>query len=560
MRKNWIDELKVIWGQSARTAWRACACALFLALGLVPAHAEADPPSLAGRVASVSGAAWLFDADRNVWNKLMRNQTIAQGDRLRVDPKARVSLRIGSTSVWLDSGADLEISQMDEGNVLLRLEKGALGLGLRARDVVDDYRVQTREGQLFPADLGIYRIEQLPHGTRAQALQGRLRFESDRAGAMQRAWLRDGEQAEFWWADGPRVEHQDLLKDGFANWLLSQAVNEGVMANQDYVSPEMTGAEELDRNGVWQQSPEYGTVWIPSQVAPDWEPYRDGRWQWTAYWGWSWVDDMPWGFAPFHYGRWVMWRGRWCWTPGRYVARPVYAPAMVSWNRPPPVVAIGVTVRQPPPRGSWAPLPPREVYVPHFRHSDGYVDRLNRPHDAGPQRNERPPRGNPPPANPRDALPWRGSEGPRPSEGPQRNTPVIPSQPMPAPQVITANPPPPRPQDNAAPAARPNVEHVREQGWGREREPQPGNEPRPYPLRPRDAVVPQPTVQPQVPQYAPPAPQPQPQAAAQPMQRPQPMVQAPQPQRPQPSKEEEEARQRPPRKNNDERRGTQYER
>ena len=24
-----------------------------------------------------------------------------------------------------------------------------------------------------------------------------------------------------------------------------------------------------------------------------------------APWGWTWVDDAPWGFAPFHYGRWV---------------------------------------------------------------------------------------------------------------------------------------------------------------------------------------------------------------------------------------------------------------
>jgi hypothetical protein len=22
-------------------------------------------------------------------------------------------------------------------------------------------------------------------------------------------------------------------------------------------------------------------------------------------WGWTWVDNAPWGFAPFHYGRWV---------------------------------------------------------------------------------------------------------------------------------------------------------------------------------------------------------------------------------------------------------------
>ena len=48
-------------------------------------------------------------------------------------------------------------------------------------------------------------------------------------------------------------------------------------------------------------------------------------------WGWTWVDYAPWGFAPFHYGRWVYIGGSWCWAPGHRVARPVYSPAMVAW-------------------------------------------------------------------------------------------------------------------------------------------------------------------------------------------------------------------------------------
>ena len=30
-------------------------------------------------------------------------------------------------------------------------------------------------------------------------------------------------------------------------------------------------------------------------------------WVWLRPWGWTWVDDAPWGFAPFHYGRWLWW-------------------------------------------------------------------------------------------------------------------------------------------------------------------------------------------------------------------------------------------------------------
>ena len=64
----------------------------------------------------------------------------------------------------------------------------------------------------------------------------------------------------------------------------------------------------------------------------DWAPYRYGRWVWVAPWGWTWIDDAPWGFAPFHYGRWAQSRmiaGAGC--RGQRHVRAVYAPALVGW-------------------------------------------------------------------------------------------------------------------------------------------------------------------------------------------------------------------------------------
>ena len=36
----------------------------------------------------------------------------------------------------------------------------------------------------------------------------------------------------------------------------------------------------------------------------------------SAGWGPTWVDSAPWGYAPFHYGRWAFICGRWGWCPG----------------------------------------------------------------------------------------------------------------------------------------------------------------------------------------------------------------------------------------------------
>src|SRR4029077_7518662 len=39
----------------------------------------------------------------------------------------------------------------------------------------------------------------------------------------------------------------------------------------------------------------------------------------------------PWGFAPFHYGRWAFVGGGWGWCPGPVFARPFYGPAFVGF-------------------------------------------------------------------------------------------------------------------------------------------------------------------------------------------------------------------------------------
>ena len=56
--------------------------------------------------------------------------------------------------------------------------------------------------------------------------------------------------------------------------------------------------------------PNTAPMWMPNGVAADWAPYRYGHWVWISPWGWTWVDDASWGFAPFHYGRWVQCRRR----------------------------------------------------------------------------------------------------------------------------------------------------------------------------------------------------------------------------------------------------------
>lgn len=366
-----------------RHRWRLLALTLLIAIA--PAarsqDMDRDPPSRAARVVDVVGDAWLFDHDSREWTRLTRNQTVGEGDRVRTDDRARLSLRFGSTTVWVDERSDLELSQLDEGRTLLQLDRGDVALRLRSAENAAETRLRTREGTAQPEREGLYRVEQLDRGSKVYVWQGRLRFDWARGASP--VSVGTGEQVELWWPDGPRAERSALYSDGFGDWVLAESREEGDRAVARYVSPEMTGAEDLDRYGRWESTADYGNVWVPTTlVVADWAPYRYGRWAWSRHWGWTWVDDAPWGFAPFHYGRWVSWGGRWCWAPGPYVQRPVYAPALVGWVGG-GSVSVGITIgsRPAPPRYGWYPLAPREIYRPAYHHSPRYVSRVNDPRD-----------------------------------------------------------------------------------------------------------------------------------------------------------------------------------
>jgi hypothetical protein len=86
----------------------------------------------------------------------------------------------------------------------------------------------------------------------------------------------------------------------------------------------------LSPYGSWYDDATYGTVWVPNsdEVGANFSPYlTGGHWAYTDE-GYYWASDYSWGWAPFHYGRWMWTDGYgWAWIPG---AR--YAPAWVDWR------------------------------------------------------------------------------------------------------------------------------------------------------------------------------------------------------------------------------------
>lgn len=342
-----------------------CRFAVVTAL-LVSLPAVADPPARVGRLSLAEGTV-TFRIDRqDPGNPASYNWPISGGALLDTGPDGRAEVQVGSSVFRLGGDSSVEFSALDDSRIALQVWRGALAANIRDRDQAEQIDVGTPAVQVRFAGPGRYRVDVADRG-------GNIRVDSRQGTAYV---YRSGEP--FAVPEGQRVVVTDggwvqevPRRDGFDAWVDARDAAGDTIQSLRYVSPEMTGYEDLDRYGQWTSVPDYGAVWYPWSVPADWAPYRYGRWAWVPPWGWTWVDQAPWGFAPFHYGRWLFLDGRWAWAPGGYIRRPVYAPALVAWIGDPGGGFGGL------PAVGWFPLAPREVFIPAYRCSPGYIRRAN---------------------------------------------------------------------------------------------------------------------------------------------------------------------------------------
>ncbi len=346
------------------------ACAVFSTLALA-----ADPPARVGRVALAQGQVSISGEQGDEVNAAQVNWPVTSHNRITTARGARTEIRIGSTSVRLDGDSSLEVDELDDDSLRLRLDYGSVNVRIRNAEVLAGFELATPNGLVRLQEPGRLRVDAgRVQGTTAVNVFDGVALVEDRGSQL---IVRAGKRAEIGVDD---VRTGTAMRDSFDDWAAQRDQYDDSSTSARYVTSEMTGYEDLDRNGVWRDDAEYGPLWLPTMVAPGWAPYRDGSWTWISPWGWTWVDNAPWGYAPFHYGRWVQVNQRWAWAPGRHVSRPVWAPALVGW-----VGGSGWNLsfgsggdhRRRPAQG-WYPLTPRDNFVPGYRLSQQHLQHLNR--------------------------------------------------------------------------------------------------------------------------------------------------------------------------------------
>jgi hypothetical protein len=341
----------------------------------IPALAQVEPSARVGRVSLVSGTLAFYGPGDTDWSAAKVNLPVAVGAWLATDPQSHAGMRVGTDSIDLSNDTQLNFAELRDRVMQIALTHGRIDLHLRSLEKDETAEIDVMRGGVWLLQPGVYDIDTggPDQPTRITVFEGSARF----AGRGIDTVVDAGQVLVLSGSDTLSAAVERAAPDEFVRWCRSHDYDEKRLAASHHVSAATTGYEELDSYGEWAAVPTYGEVWFPKSVSGGWAPYREGRWVWIEPWGWHWVDDEPWGFAPFHYGRWARVDARWAWVPGEFAPEPVYAPALVAFI-PPPAIAVSVLVPidagQP---VGWFPLAPDEVYWPAYTRDQTYIRNVN---------------------------------------------------------------------------------------------------------------------------------------------------------------------------------------
>jgi hypothetical protein len=358
---------------------------LILAMSSFAVSADpTPPPSRVGRIGFIDGDVSFFADREQGWRKARMNFPVTSKNSVWTNGTSRAEVRLGASAVRLDADTMLDFIAIDDVHTSLYLQRGNINIRVRAyahrpgtdETYRDQFRIETDSGTWTLEQSGRYRLESIQgrNETRISVYAGQASFDNGSA----RVKVETGKSLRLSTSGGATTFSFDPASEfAFDRWAESRDLRwdeaHQRYASERIVSPYMTGYEELDSHGDWIDEPEYGRLWTPRVVAAGWVPYRYGSWSYVRPWGWTWIDEAPWGFAPFHYGRWVQIRTRWYWAPGRYHHRPVYAPALVGWygsGNTHISIAVGKPI-------GWFPLAPREHFIPAYTTSTTYIRNIN---------------------------------------------------------------------------------------------------------------------------------------------------------------------------------------
>ncbi|MGI9071881.1 MAG: DUF6600 domain-containing protein [Bryobacteraceae bacterium] len=291
---------------------------------------QADQQRAVARLSIAQGDVNLKRGDSGDLVAAVVNAPLLARDHVQTSEGSRAEVQLDyANMIRLAPNTDVGFAALEYHRYQVQLGAGSIIYRV-LRDSDAQAEIDTPSVAVRPTQQGDYRVSVLDDGsTEISVRSGELEVYSpkgtERLQAGRSMLVRgDSSDPEFQMADQP-------VSDQFDEWSANR--DRALLASQSYqhVSRDVYGADDLDAYGNWVPS-QYGNVWTPRSLSADWAPYSTGRWVSEPYYGWTWVDDEPWGWAPYHYGRWFDNPGYgWCWWPGSIESSYSWSPALVGF-------------------------------------------------------------------------------------------------------------------------------------------------------------------------------------------------------------------------------------
>src|SRR5579863_9943233 len=231
---------------------------------------DSDPPSRVARIAYLNGSVSYEPASVDTWGDAPLNYPMTTGDNLYTDDGARAVLRIGQNSIRLNSDTNFQFVNLNDNVVQTSINSGNLSLRLRRLFDGESWEVDTPNGAITLLRTGEYRVDT---DSSRNATMVTVRSGDVEVTANNQSFPVHSGQTAYFDDSGNAPDVQDANEpDDFDAFASSRDQLEDAPPPR-YVSPDMVGYEDLNDNGDWHGSPEYGPVWTP-RVAVGWTPYH----------------------------------------------------------------------------------------------------------------------------------------------------------------------------------------------------------------------------------------------------------------------------------------------
>jgi hypothetical protein len=161
--------------QARHTIWPALA---LIALLAGPTASIAQTSASAAFLAVVQGPVGFRVAPNDPWLQAAEGVAIPPGSALWTRPPARAAVRIGTSTLWLDSGTELDVERLGRHAVEMTIPFGELYMHVHGLAAGSQLGVRTPRGEVAIAGDGRYEINagDADHLTRVSVLNGQARL------------------------------------------------------------------------------------------------------------------------------------------------------------------------------------------------------------------------------------------------------------------------------------------------------------------------------------------------------------------------------------------------